>query len=103
MIENDNQFHACIIEECGLKRLYTLWSSMDSGNTIVFYRGAGKNEYVVHNQEKIHRRVLDAVKTGDVQVICKTLIDHYMETTIGYLKDHGISTEEFPYKINVNF
>lgn len=103
VIENDNQFHACIIEECGLKRLYTLWSSMDSGNTIVFYRGAGKNEYVVHNQEKIHRRVLDAVKTGDVQVICKTLIDHYMETTIGYLKDHGISTEEFPYKINVNF
>ena len=103
VIENDNQFHACIIEECGLKRLYTLWSSMDSGNTIVFYRGAGKNEYVVHNQEKIHRRVLDAVKTGDVQVICKTLIDHYTETTIGYLKDHGISTEEFPYKINVNF
>ena len=103
VIENDNQFHACIIEECGLKRLYTLWSSMDSGNTIVFYRGAGTNEYVVHNQEKIHRRVLDAVKTGDVQVICKTLIDHYMETTIGYLKDHGISTEEFPYKINVNF
>lgn len=103
VIENDNQFHACIIKECGLKRLYTLWSSMDSGNTIVFYRGAGKNEYVVHNQEKIHRRVLDAVKTGDVQVICKTLIDHYMETTIGYLKDNGISTEEFPYKINVNF
>ena len=42
VIENDNQFHACIIEECGLKRLYTLWSSMDSGNTIVFIAARAK-------------------------------------------------------------
>ena len=99
-IVNDNDFHECIIRECGLKRLYFLWSSMDSGNTIVFYRGTGKSEYVVRNQEKIHRKVLDAIKTGDVDNICQTLLTHYMATTTGYLRDHGISAKEFPYKLD---
>ena len=64
------------------------------------YRGAGKSEYVVRNQANIHRKVLDAVRTGDVKLICQTLLDHYMETTVSYLWEHGISAEEFPYKIN---
>ncbi len=85
IIDNDNEFHECIIRECGLNRLYLLWNSMDGGNTIVFYRGAGKSEYV---------------RTGDVKLICQTLLDHYMETTVSYLWEHGISAEEFPYKIN---
>ena len=100
IIDNDNEFHECIIRECGLNRLYLLWNSMDGGNTIVFYRGAGKSEYVVRNQANIHRKVLDAVRTGDVKLICQTLLDHYMETTVSYLWEHGISAEEFPYKIN---
>ena len=100
IIDNDNEFHECIIRECGLNRLYLLWNSMDGGNTIVFYRGAGKSEYVVRNQANIHRKVLDAVRTGDVKLICHTLLDHYMETTVSYLWEHGISAEEFPYKIN---
>ena len=100
IIDNDNEFHECIIRECGLNRLYLLWNSMDGGNTIVFYRGAGKSEYVVRNQANIHRKVLDAVRTGDLKLICQTLLDHYMETTVSYLWEHGISAEEFPYKIN---
>ena len=100
IIDNDNEFHECIIRECGLNRLYLLWNSMDGGNTIVFYRGAGKSEYVVRNQANIHRKVLDAVRTGDVKLICQTLLDHYMETTDSYSWEHGISAEDFPYKIH---
>ena len=116
IIDNDNEFHECIIRECGLNRLYLLWNSMDGGILPAFsdphfchlpnffkgelYRGAGKSEYVVRNQANIHRKVLDAVRTGDVKLICQTLLDHYMETTVSYLWEHGISAEEFPYKIN---
>ena len=102
-IENDNEFHECIIKESKLTRLYTLWNSMSGGNTIVFYRGAGKSEYVIHNQRKIHQKVFDALKTGDVSLICSTLMEHYMETINGYLREHKISTQDFPYKINMEF
>lgn len=103
IIENDNEFHACIVRECKLDRLYTLWNSMSGGNTIVFYRGAGKSEYVVRNQYHIHKQVLDALKTGQVEKISAALTDHYMETIKGYLIDHNTSPEEFPYKINIRF
>ncbi len=102
-IENDNEFHECIIKESKLTRLYTLWNSMSGGNTIVFYRGAGKSEYVIHNQRKIHQKVFDALKTGDVNRICSTLMEHYMETINGYLIEHKISAQDFPYKINMEF
>lgn len=102
-IENDNEFHECIIKESKLTRLYTLWNSMSGGNTIVFYRGAGKSEYVIHNQRKIHQKVFDALKTGDVSLICSTLMEHYMETINGYLIEHKISAQDFPYKINMEF
>lgn len=102
-IENDNEFHECIIKESKLTRLYTLWNSMSGGNTIVFYRGAGKSEYVIHNQRKIHQKVFDALKTGDVNRICSTLMEHYMETINGYLREHKISAQDFPYKINMEF
>lgn len=103
IIDNDNEFHACIVKESKLKRLYTLWDSMSGGNTIVFYRGAGRSEYVVHNQYHIHRKVLDTLKTGDVQKISAVLINHYMETIRDYLVQHKTSPEEFPYKINIEF
>ena len=99
-IENDNRFHACIVKAAQFKRLYTLWDSMAGENTIVFYRGSGKSEYVVRNQERIHQMVLDAVKSGDVQRISKALMEHYMDTISGYLKSRGTSVEDFPYRID---
>ena len=89
IIDNDNEFHECIIRECGLNRLYLLWNSMDGGNTIVFYRGAGKSEYVVRNQANIHRKVLDAIwHRGCQEPICQTLLDHYMENYGQPLREH---------------
>ena len=102
-IENDNEFHACIVKEAKLGRLYTLWNSMSGANTIVFYRGTGKSEYVVRNQKTIHRAVLDALKTQDVTLICNTLMQHYMQTIKGYLWEHKTSPNDFPYKINIEF
>lgn len=103
IIENDNRFHGCIVKAANFKRLYTLWDSMAGENTIVFYRGTGKSEYVVRNQERIHQMVLDAVKSGDIQRISKTLMEHYMETISGYLKSRGSSVEDFPYRIDFEF
>ena len=76
---------------------------MSGGNTIVFYRGAGKSEYVIHNQRKIHQKVFDALKTGDVSLICSTLMEHYMETINGYLREHKISAQDFPIRLIWNF
>lgn len=45
----------------------------------------------------------DALKTGDVNRICSTLMEHYMETINGYLIEHKISAQDFPYKINMEF
>ena len=85
-IQNDNDFHACIVQESGLDRLYQLWSSLTPCNTIVFYTRPGPTEFAVHNQRRIHQRVLDAIKTGDQTVICQALLDHYMETVRGKVK-----------------
>lgn len=85
-IQNDNDFHACIVQESGLDRLYQLWSSLTPCNTIVFYTRPGPTEFAVHNQRRIHQRVVDAIKTGDQTVICQALLDHYMETVRGKVK-----------------
>ena len=102
-IDNDNAFHECIINESKMERLHTLWDGMSNENTIVFYRGVGKRDYVIHNQERIHKRVLDALKTGDVDHMCRVLGEHYMETIKSYLFDHGIDPASFPYKMNIQF
>jgi len=85
-IQNDNDFHACIVQESGLDRLYQLWSSLTPCNTIVFYTRPGPTEFAVHNQRRIHQRVLDAIKTGEPTVICQAILDHYMGTVRGKVK-----------------
>ena len=102
-VANDNAFHECIIKEANLERLFTLWDSMTNGNKIVFYRGLGRRQYVINNQSRIHKIVLDAIKTGDRKKICTVIINHYMETITSYLHDVNMSIEDFPYKINVDF
>lgn len=97
-IRNDNEFHACIVREAGLERLYQLWSSLTPCNTIVFYTRPGPTEFAVHNQNRIHQKVLDAIRTQDQAVICQALLDHYMETVRGKLKIPGDSARSLSDK-----
>lgn len=97
-IEYDNSFHACLVKDINLDRLYKLWSSMDAGNRIIFYTGIKKTLDVVLNQQVIHRNVLDAVKSANPNEISRVLMEHYMSTIKNRVHENDV--EQFRYKMN---
>lgn len=103
IIENDNQFHECIVKECQLNRVYQKWKSMNSENTIVFYRAIGKTQRVVDNQYKIHKEIMDVIKQHNSKDIVNVIINHYLSTSRFYLNTLKIPFEDFPYKTRMEF
>ena len=103
IIDNDNRFHECIVRECHLNRIYEKWKSMNSENSVVFYRAIGKKEHVVHNQYKIHKEIMDAVKEQDARNTANVVINHYLSTSRGYLNTLKIPFDDFPYKTRMVF
>ena len=94
-IANDNMFHECIIRECHMNRIYEQWQSLNSQNTIAFYRGIDKEEYDIHIQYSIHKGIVDAIKKGDSNEIANVLINHYLYTSKSYLDENNIPFKKY--------
>lgn len=101
VVEYDNAFHACIIQEAKLERLYRLWASLNGSNQTVFY-SEYKNDklFGVRNQTGIHQQVLDAFKTGCQETISEALTTHYMSTIVGRFP--GKDLEKLGFKVGLN-
>ena len=99
-INNDNMFHECIIRECHMNRIYDQWKSLNSQNTIAFYRGIGKEEYDIHIQYKIHKEIVDAIKKGNPDEISNVLINHYLYTSKNYIDENNIPFKKYLHGTN---
>ena len=64
IVENDNRFHAVIVQRAGLPRLLKFWDDLNYGNLLV-----GANSGSNH----------EALASGDTEVACRAVYAHYME------------------------
>ena len=77
LAQQDNRFHAAVIEQAGLKKLAELWKSTNIHNLAIFY--AGRNDGSFDRQEycQSHQRLLECYHTGDICQISKEIVQHY--------------------------
>ena len=101
VFELDKQFHSEILTLVDLSRLKKAWEALEYGNVIIGNTTNLNQEAIIEAQYRIHKELLDAFKSGDMQVICTAIMDHYMKSVRKLMEEAGISTETFPYQLYV--
>ncbi|SCZ06829.1 GntR family transcriptional regulator [Alkaliphilus peptidifermentans] len=79
-IKSDHDFHSSVVLGPKRKRLFELWNSFTGINVAIYYSTVNSQIVSIESQDEHHGRILDIIKTGDCEKICKTLNDHYMGT-----------------------
>lgn len=89
----DNMLHGIIVEKAGYKRLTKVWSDLSYGNIISCYAGNVDKKSVTDRQYPIHKKVVDACRTRNVDIIKEAITDHYMLTVRRLLKEGHTDNE----------
>lgn len=89
----DHAMHRLIVEKAGFSRIIKAWEHMSYGNLISLFTGGMGEKASVKASIPIHRELVDACRTNDERLICRTIYDHYMHTIRRRMKDSGISGE----------
>lgn len=78
VIECDQEFHELIIKEAGMSKLYEMWSTLNNSNAIIFY-ALYHTKYSPREQlADNHKILVDAIREGDCEEICKNIQEHYL-------------------------
>lgn len=79
IVENDNRFHAVIVQRAGLPRLLKFWDDLNYGNLLVGANSGSNHETLAQRQNGIHTKLYEALASGDTEVACRAVYAHYME------------------------
>ena len=77
LAQQDNRFHAAVIEQAGLKKLAELWKSTNIHNLAIFYAGRNNGSFDRQEYCQSHQRLLECYHTGDICQISKEIVQHY--------------------------
>ena len=89
LITLDHAFHRIIICKPNLPRLLKLWESLDYGTLVVSTNSDSNKAVFANHQYDIHHKLFDALQTGDEQVICRAIYDHYMLPMKKTMQENG--------------
>ncbi|MGF0033813.1 GntR family transcriptional regulator [Bariatricus sp. SGI.154] len=89
----DDMLHQIIVEKAGFGRLTKVWQDLSYGNYMSCYAGLGDRKAVTDRQYPIHKKVVDACRTRDVETIKQAITDHYMLTIRRLLKEGHADNE----------
>lgn len=78
IIKWDQEFHKAIVKESGKKRLLNLWSTTDGANVATFYTMYNARYICMEILGNNHKILLEAIKTGNVSIICEGIHYHYI-------------------------
>lgn len=87
VVSLDCMLHRVIIERAGLSRLEKAWTDMNYGNILSCYAGNQDIKQIEKRQYPIHKKLVDACRTRDTQIICDAISDHYSLTVNRILKE----------------
>ena len=79
IVENDNRFHAVIVQRAGLPRLLKFWDDLNYGTLLVGANSGSNHETLAQRQNGIHTKLYEALASGDTEVACRAVYAHYME------------------------
>jgi DNA-binding GntR family transcriptional regulator len=79
IVENDNRFHAVIVQRAGLPRLLKFWDDLNYGNLLVGANSGSNHETLAQRQNGIHTKLYEALASGDTETACRAVYAHYME------------------------
>lgn len=80
IVELDCKLHRVIVEKAKLPRMLKSWEELNYGNMLSCYAGEISREETARRQYPIHRKLVDACKTKDTDIICEAISKHYMLT-----------------------
>lgn len=87
IVSLDCLLHKVIVDKSGLPRLEKAWADMNYGNVLSCYVGKRDVEETAKRQYPIHKKLVDACKTRNTEVICDEISKHYMLTIDRVLKE----------------
>lgn len=80
MVAQDHNFHSAICKACNRKRLYKLWSSLNSTSYAIFLTVISANVRPVGDIAPLHTEVLEALATHNEELACQVIRNHYLST-----------------------
>lgn len=96
-VSYDHAFHRIIVEKAESERITKVWADLDYGNMVGCYLGNFDKQRMARRQYPIHRELTDVCKSGDADVICKAISQHYMNSVERYMAEEGIGKEQFHF------
>ncbi len=80
LVELDHIFHSQICKAGGKKRLYQLWSSLNSTSFAIFLTVHNANVTPLQSLQDKHMDLFKILSKGDVEESCRSITDHYLST-----------------------
>jgi DNA-binding GntR family transcriptional regulator len=80
IVEQDHLFHGLICQASGNKRLFKIWSSLNSTSYAIFLTVIANEVGSMANMSSKHRTVFEALRKGEGEAACKVVREHYLGT-----------------------
>lgn len=97
LIACDHMLHRIIVEKSRLPRLQKAWEELNYGSSIVSKICSPYKPDLVNRQYIIHREMLDAFTSGDTEIICRAIYDHYMRPVRRVIAESGLPPEDYRF------
>lgn len=91
----DNVLHSIFVEKGDFQRIKKVWSDPDYGSIVSCYITGFDEQKTVERQYEFHKKLVEACKTRDVEIICEELRNHYMNSVRYFMEAEGLPEDSF--------
>lgn len=91
----DNVLHSIFVEKGDFQRIKKVWSDLDYGSIVSCYITGFDEQKTVERQYEFHKKLVEACKTRDVEIICEELRNHYMNSVRYFMEAEGLPEDRF--------
>ena len=91
----DNMLHALFVEKADFQRLKKVWSDLDYGSIVSCYITGFDEQKTLERQYEFHKKLVEACKTRDADIICEELRNHYMDSVRYFMDIEGLPEDSF--------
>jgi DNA-binding GntR family transcriptional regulator len=95
LIECDHRLHKIIISKSNLSRLIKAWTELNYGSMIASINSGSYRATLADRQYIIHRNLVEVLRSGDTNAICKAIYQHYMLPLKKVISENGLSPDDF--------
>lgn len=91
----DNVLHSIFVEKGDFQRIKKVWSDLDYGSIVSCYITGFDEQKTVERQYEFHKKLVEACKTRDADIICEELRNHYMNSVRYFMEAEGLPEDSF--------